>query len=177
MSREPLPYSVGDVSALARSLRRQLGGFERIPGHLEMLNLLAKAGGYRNYQHLRAQAADRAALDAPRTAPQPADLRLVRRAARHFDADGRLVRWPKKHSLRLVCLWVLWARIAPRRALSEAEINDLLEARHLFGDHALLRRWLVDSGMVERTADGRSYTRVERRPPAEAVELLRHLRG
>ena len=58
---------------------------------------------------------------------------------------------------------------------NEAEINGALNAEHLFGDHALLRRELVDLGMMARTADGREYRRLEQAPPAEAVALIRHL--
>lgn len=54
MSRIPLPFAVGDVSALARSLRSQMEALDRIPTHLELLNMLARAGGRRNFQHLRA---------------------------------------------------------------------------------------------------------------------------
>jgi len=56
MSRIPLPFAVGDVSALARSLRSQMEALDRIPTHLELLNMLARAGGRRNFQHLRAAA-------------------------------------------------------------------------------------------------------------------------
>ncbi len=47
MSRTQLPLIISDVSALSRNLRRQLEEAERIPSHVEMLNLLAKAGGYK----------------------------------------------------------------------------------------------------------------------------------
>lgn len=56
MTRTPLPYSAGDISALARSLRTQLAARQGMPGHVELLNMLAKAAGHRNFQHFRAQA-------------------------------------------------------------------------------------------------------------------------
>jgi hypothetical protein len=61
-----MPLHVGDVSDFARTLRRQLDAMQRTPGHVEMLNLLARAGGYRNIQHLRAH---RAAAEARRHRP------------------------------------------------------------------------------------------------------------
>lgn len=177
MPRTPMPLHVGDVSDFARTLRRQLDAMQRTPGHVEMLNLLARAGGYRNIQHLRAHRAAAEALSAPPPAANPADLILVRRLVRLFDDRGRLMRWPRKFTQRMICLWVMWARIPARTPLTEGEMNRLLEAHHLFGDHALLRRELVDHGLATRTPDGRSYTRRERTPPPEAVELLRHLRA
>lgn len=177
MSKTAMPFYAADVSALARNLRRQLDGFEKAPSHLELLNLLAKAGGYKNFQHLKAAhdvCAPRRPL--PLSAPE-IDFRMVKRLVRFFDANGRLVRWPGKFSQRVICLWVLWSRLAARTTYTEQEISRFLGEQHLFGDHALLRRELVDRDMVERTADGRQYRRREMRPPAEALELLKLLRG
>ena len=175
MSRTPLPLVVGDISGFARSLRNGLEGLDRLPGHVEMLNLIARAGGFRNFQQFRARQTAREALEAPLPQPIAVDYTLVKRLARVFDQEGRLVRWPKKFTQRMICLWVMWSRVPARTPLNEKEISDLLNREHLFGDHALLRRELVDRGMVDRTPDGRRYTRIEQQPPAEALELVRHL--
>lgn len=70
---------------------------------------------------------------------------------------------------------MLWARLPTDVALSEPEINRLIQTAHLFGDHAILRRELVNTGLVERTPDCKVYRRVERRPPPEALALIRRL--
>jgi hypothetical protein len=67
---------------------------------------------------------------------------------------------------------VLWARIPSGRVLTEREINDLLNRWHVFGDHAVLRRALFESGLVDRTQDGRQYRRIEQKPPVELSALL-----
>ncbi len=54
-------------------------------------------------------------------------------------------------------------------------MNEIIKARHLFGDHAILRRSLCNSGLLARTPDGRVYRRVERRPTADAAALIRRL--
>lgn len=180
MSRTPLPFATGDISAFAKALRGQLAGAEAVPSHLELLNMLARAAGLRNFQHLRAQGAAAAALAqavaAPPVPEPPADLQKVRRATRHFDAQGRLVRWPGRAGERTLCLWVLWSRLAPGDLGPEARVNDALSHWHTFGDHALLRRELFDAGLVDRTPDGRAYRRIARRPPPEARALIRHVR-
>lgn len=177
MSRSALPFAAGDISALARSLKDQLTKLDRPPGHVELLNMLARSVGFRNFQHFRSQRDATTIATAP--APDPVDMTRVRRLVRLFDADMRLVRWPSKLGQQHSCLWVLWSRLPAKRVLSETEINRLLQAGHAFGDHALLRRWLCDYGMVVRTVDGREYRRVERRPPAEARLLIHcvHRRG
>ncbi len=177
MSRNVLPFYVADVSALARNLRRQLNCLEKSPSHVEVLNLLARAGGYKNFQHLKAEHDVRSIGISPGQPAPEIDFRIVKRLVRFFDAGGRLVRWPGKFSQRILCLWVMWSRLAPRTVYTEHEISSFLNSQHLFGDHALLRRELVDRAMVERTADGRQYRRREVRPPAEALELLKLLRA
>jgi hypothetical protein len=175
MSRTSLSLSVDDVSAFAKALGRQLAALERAPGHVELLNMVSRATGYRNFQHFRAQSEAASRLDVPKPAPAPVDYRKVKRLMRYFDAEGCFVRWPKKHSHQGLCLWVLWSRIPPRRVFSEREISELLQKEHLFGDYALLRRELFDRGLITRTPDGREYRRLERKPSPEAVELIGRL--
>ncbi|WP_321470589.1 DUF2087 domain-containing protein [uncultured Paludibaculum sp.] len=176
MSRVSIPFSAGDLSALARSLRDQLVQCDHTPSHLELLNMLARCAGHRNYQSLRAQAAAENRLHQAQPAPAPVDYVLVKRLAAYFDARGRLKSWPAKESLRETCLWVFWSRLPAKQSLSEAQLSTQLRTDHLFGDHALLRRELCDHGLVSRTPDGRQYRRVERQPPAEAAALIHHLR-
>jgi hypothetical protein len=175
MSRSSLPFYANDISAVARSLNGQLSSCDHTPGHLELLNMLARSIGCRNYQHYRAQVVARESLAMPKQPARPVDYVELQRLIKYFDAAGRLIRWPSKFSHREPCLWVLWSKLPPKRALSEDEINQFLRTYHLFGDPALLRRELADAGMVKRTADCREYRRVEKRPPAEAVALIRLL--
>lgn len=181
MSRTAFPFVATDVSALARALKRELEDCPQPPGHLQLLNMLTRAAGYRNFQHFRAQATaaghlDRRAAALEGATPQAVDLMRVARTARCFDAAGRLTRWPPKESQRRLCLWVLWSRFPAGAVLAERQVNDLLNRHHLFGDPALLRRDLVDHGLVTRSRDGRQYRRLEGPPPAEALALLRHLK-
>jgi hypothetical protein len=172
MPRLALPFEVADLSAFARALRAQLDPLEHKPSHVELLNMLCRAAGFRNFQHFRAGAEARQRLAAaPAVKPAP-DYQLVEKVARHFDGEGRLLRWPAKAPHLKLCLWVLWARIPSGRVLTEREISDLLNRWHVFGDHAVLRRALFEAGLVDRTQDGRSYRRIEQKPPVELGVLL-----
>jgi len=179
MSRESFPFSVDDIAALAKSLRGCLAGRAgAAPGHVEMLNMLAKAAGCRNFQHYRANVLAREQLSQPRPLAQaeaPVDFVRLRRLLRHFDASGRLVRWPSKHSEQQPCLWLLWSRLPGRQIMNEREVGEHLHACHVFGDVALLRRRLCDVGLMTRTPDCREYRRVEGRPSPLGLELIRHL--
>lgn len=175
MSRTPLPFAVTDLSAFARALAGELATHDGRPGHVELLNMLARAGGFRNYQHLHAQTETLDGLATPPPAAVPIDTARLTRVARYFDDAGRLARWPGKAGHRPDCLWVLWSHLPARASMHEREVNARLAERHLFGDHALLRRELVDGGWMTRTYDGRDYRRVEKAPPAEAIALIRLL--
>lgn len=172
MPRSYLAYEVADVSAAARSLREQLQKLGHLPSHVELLNMLARAAGFRNFQHFRAAARS---VDAP---PEPAiDHAKVEKAARHFGAGGRLLRWPSRDSLAQLSLWVLWSRLPAGANFTELEISELIDTWHTFGDRALLRRALVDYGLVSRTVNGSRYVRIEQPQPSELRALLERIPG
>ena len=173
--RTPLPFATPDISALAKTLSREIRALETPPGHVQLLNMLARAAGYRNYQAMKAQHDAGERLAAPVAPAEPLDRLLVERTARYFDADGRLRSWPAKVSQQRLCLWALWSRMPPEAELTERDVSDRLKDAHLFGDHAMLRRDMVDMGLLTRTRDGRVYRRVERPPPAEALALIRQV--
>lgn len=169
MPRSQLAYEVADLSVAARSLRDQLQKLERVPTHVELLNMLARAAGFQNYQHFRTQAV---AAKPPATVVDDVDRGFIEKVARHFDSEGRLVRWPGRDRQAILCLFVFWSRIRPGESYTEREISDVLGEWHTFGDHALLRRAMVDYGLMSRTVDGRKYVRIGQKPPAELAPLL-----
>jgi hypothetical protein len=171
MSRTPIAFASADISALARSLKAQLTALGERPSHVQLLNMLARAGGYRNFQHLRA-GADAAPPVGAGPRPEPVDEARVARVAGAFGPDGQLRRWPSKTNHQELCVWALWARYPAHTVMDERQVSAWLNARHEFGDAALLRRTMVTMGLVTRTQDGREYRRVERQPPAELRPLL-----
>ncbi len=202
MTRTALPYAAPDLSALARLLERALQDHlvthQRLPGHVEMMNLLARGAGHRNLQSLQAAAAqpvaaplapavpdDDAWFDAPAIEPaQPAAAPTAPQLSAHaakalqlFDATGRLERWPLKLSIQRLVMWVLWTRFDARRVYTEREVNQVLKAWHLYGDHATLRRELVNHQLMTRRSDCSEYRKQALEPDAEVRGLLQALRA
>lgn len=173
MSRLPQPYQAPDISVLARQLKRELDGRTDKPGHVELLNILARAVGFRNYQHMRASQAAHERLAAEPSVSEPVDYRRVEAAARCFDSDGVLLRWPARTVQQQLCLWKLWSRMPAEVDLAERQVNALLKSLNRFGDHVLLRREMVNQRLLSRTQDCSTYRRIERRPPADALALIR----
>ncbi|SPF80739.1 DUF2087 domain-containing protein [Pseudoprimorskyibacter insulae] len=160
MTRDVIELTIPDLSHFAKALRSSLEGS---PSHAEMLGHIARAAGYRNYQHLRA-----------RHEPQPqADLRRVERALRLFDDAGLMLRWPGKHSLQGLCLWAVWAQLPPREAMTERQISQRIDTLTAFRDAAQIRRGLIEHRLASRNIDGSAYHRVEQGPSPEARLVIR----
>lgn len=192
MSRTPLAFTVADATAFARHLGRALAdrhaAGQRPPGHVELLNLMARALGHRNLQALQADARAAASAPAPdapaaltlpapalavQDRPPPAALSAhARKALMQFDSRGRLVRWPNKFTVQRLAMWVLWTHFDGRRVYTEREVNRILEAANAFGDHVTLRRELVNHKLLQRKSDCSEYRKVAARPDDEARALL-----
>jgi len=201
MPRTALPYTAPDLSALARTLERELAQHQamhgRLPGHVEMMNLLARGAGKRNLQHWQTEhaSADRVPptkgdpgsdpwFDAPPILDLMATARPAMPLSRHaakalqsFDSAGRLARWPLKLSVQRLALWVLWTRFEIRRSYTEAEVNQILRTWHTYGDHATLRRELVNHRLMTRRSDCTDYRKVSLSPDPETQALIRALRS
>ena len=66
-----------------------------------------------------------------------------------FFRDGRLETIPAAQGRRLALLSYIADRFSPGREYDEDEVNRVLQAVH--ADHASLRRYLVDAGLLTRT--------------------------
>jgi hypothetical protein len=191
VSRTLVPLATPDVSAFAKSLKNLLGtrhaeGKAQPPTHLELLNLLARAAGWRNFSTLKAlaarlpppamppaDAATHAAADEDAVAVADATTDpTVRKALLQFDAAGRLVRLHAKLSVQQLCMWPLWTLFAAHRQYTEKEVNAILNAQHTFGDPASLRRELVNMGLLARKSDCSAYWKQPQRASPQARALL-----
>jgi hypothetical protein len=74
-----------------------------------------------------------------------------------MDEDGRLTSWPRKYSRKLIAADYLAMHFSPGVIYSESQVNDILEDWHTFNDAAVLRRFLIDLGIMKRDKDGRRY--------------------
>jgi len=183
MTKETFPLHIADVSAFARSLgvalKERHAARPAPPGQVELLNLIARAQGQRNWpalrQALRAApaAAARAALHAGAAKVPAVPLTdTARKALAQFDDQGRLMRWPVKFSVQRLVMWVLWTRFDAKRSYAESEVNVILRSANLFSDHVTLRRELVNHHLLSRKSDCSDYRKLPARPDDETRALL-----
>lgn len=82
---------------------------------------------------------------------------------RYLNADGSLRQMPARRAPRLVLLRHIARRIPVDQDLPEAAINDAL--RPVSPDVAMLRRYMVDEGLLHRWPPG-----IYRRPAGQSVD-------
>lgn len=82
-----------------------------------------------------------------------------KKIARFLNPEGKITQLPKKSSIRLAVLEYLAQKFETERSYTEHEVNAVCENWHTFGDYFLLRRELIDRGLLCRKPDGSSYWR------------------
>ena len=188
MTRLTIPLATPDLSAFAKTLKSFLherhDAGKPPPSHVELLNLLARAAGLRNFATLKA-----AVMAAPPSPPvvhktlenAAVDLgtlsATVRKTLLQFDDSRRLVRLPNKLSVQQMAMWAMWTQFAARRSYTEKEVNAVLNAHHTFGDPATLRRELVNMKLLGRLDDCSKYWKEPRRPDDEVRAFLQAWRA
>ena len=71
---------------------------------------------------------------------------------RPYVRDGRISVMPAKRAARLVLLDQVAQAFEPGRRYQEQSVNEILKA--VYDDHAALRRYLIDEGLLSRTPGG-----------------------
>jgi hypothetical protein len=71
---------------------------------------------------------------------------------RPYVRDGRISVMPAKQAARLVLLDQVAQAFEPGRRYQEQAVNEILKA--VYDDHAALRRYLIDEGLLSRTPGG-----------------------
>ncbi len=69
--------------------------------------------------------------------------------------DGPLSTFPKKQKRKLIILRHLVTKFDSNKKYTEKEVNTVIE--HVYPDFVTLRRYLIEYGFLDRTADGSQY--------------------
>ena len=194
MTRLLVPLATPDLSAFTKTLKGFLDERHEAgkapPSHVELLNLLARAAGLRNFAILKKAALTAApsvplkmGKDAAAIAQEGDAISLstlsatVRKALLQFDESARLVRLPTKLSVQQMTMWALWTQFVAHRKYTEKEVNAIANAFHTFGDQATLRRELVNMKLLGRKSDCSEYWKESQRPSDEVQSFLRAWRA
>ncbi len=134
------------IEAVAAAAAADVATVQTVLPRLVSAGLVEQRDGLHvSLEALRAAARDRPA----RQRDMPDATAEQQRVLRNFVEGGRLTRLPARHGQRRVILEYAARRFDTGRQYAEAEVNELLNALH--DDHAALRRYLVDEGLLERS--------------------------
>ena len=86
------------------------------------------------------------------------------------DEEGKLTLFPAKKRNKIISLFYLATKFEPDIIYTEKQVNDIIEANHTFQDKWLLRRELINLGLLCRLTDGSQYW-LSKEPPKHE-ELL-----
>ncbi|MFT4146843.1 MAG: DUF2087 domain-containing protein [Mobilitalea sp.] len=78
-----------------------------------------------------------------------------------LDDQGRITQLSQKTNKRAATLCYLADKFEAGRNYTEKEVNTICEKWHTFGDYFILRRELVDYGLLQRELDGSRYWKPE----------------
>lgn len=78
-----------------------------------------------------------------------------------LDEEGRLTQIPAKEKKRRAALEHLAGKFQPDTDYTELEVNGVCSSFSTFGDYFLLRRLLVEEGLLARERDGSRYWRTK----------------
>lgn len=78
---------------------------------------------------------------------------------RYLDENGLIKIWPAKQNAKKIMLDYLAESFAYDTNYTEKEVNAVIQSRHTFNDYFLLRRSLIDCGLLCRLPDGSKYWR------------------
>lgn len=90
---------------------------------------------------------------AERTTGRQGSDRLIR----FLNDEGLISIWPKRQADKALVLSYLASFFERGIDYKEKEVNAIIDSRHTFGDFFLLRREMIDRGMMRRTPNGSRY--------------------
>lgn len=105
-----------------------------------------------NVEAVGQELAAAAQLDQARTGAPPILHDLL-------DERGRITRWSGKVKEQEAMLRYLIEKFEPERSYTEQQVNALLQQWYLDADFVLVRRSLIDAGLLQRTRNGARYWR------------------
>lgn len=77
--------------------------------------------------------------------------------SRFLDNYGKITQLPQKHKIRVATLRYLVEKFESNRNYTEKEVNEICSEWHTFGDYFLLRRELIDNGLLCRELNCSRY--------------------
>ena len=76
---------------------------------------------------------------------------------RFLDENGKIKQLPAKQTMKELVYDYLAEKFSNDVMYTESDVNSIINQWHTFGDYFILRRGLIDSGLLNRLPDGSKY--------------------
>lgn len=77
-----------------------------------------------------------------------------------LDGHGRVTKWPSKQHLKVEVVKYIADKFEDDQIYTEKEVNAIICKWHTYGDYFMLRRGMIECGLMKRTRDGAQYWKV-----------------
>ena len=74
-----------------------------------------------------------------------------------LNSDGEVMQIPTKNKKKIAVLQYLITKFETGVIYSEKDVNNIINQWHTFNDYFIIRRLLIDSGLMARTNNGEKY--------------------
>lgn len=85
------------------------------------------------------------------------DNPIFKEISKFLDGEGRLTLFPAKKRNKVIVLFYLASKFDADADYTEKQVNEIIDANHTFQDKWLLRREMVNLGLLCRLTDGSRY--------------------
>lgn len=76
---------------------------------------------------------------------------------KYLDKENKIYVLPKKKDIRLIVYSYLAEKFEMGREYKEKEVNSIISNNHSFNDTCLVRREMIEYGLLSRNDNGTSY--------------------
>ena len=95
------------------------------------------------------------------------DSPIFKEISKFLDGDGRVTLFPAKKRNKVIILFYLASKFDVNTTYTEKQVNEIIDSNHTFQDKWLLRRELVNLGLLCRLTDGSQYWLTKEMPQIE----------
>lgn len=99
----------------------------------------------------------------------PTMIQLFSEIKKFQDSEGRLTLFPSKRRNKVISLLYLATKFESDTIYTEKQVNEIIECNHTFQDKWLLRRELINHGLLCRLNDGSQYWVSKEQPRIEEM--------
>ena len=82
----------------------------------------------------------------------------------YLDDKGILINWPAKYTKKVEVIYYLSSKFVKGEIYDEQDVNLVLKKWSDFSDYVMLRRFLVDLGLLKRDRYGKRYELTNKMP-------------